>query len=63
MPQTTTPQTDEEAPNDDSAPPTPGAGTNQSPTIEEREAGVRAMLLGFYFVGAIIYSASGTWSA
>src|SRR5438445_354477 len=55
MPQTTTPQADEKAPNEDSAPPTAGAGT--SPTIEAREAGVRAMLVGFYFFGAIFYSA------
>jgi hypothetical protein len=53
MAPTTTPQADEEAPNDDSAPPTAGAGT--SPTTE---AGVRAMLLAFYFFGAIVYSAA-----
>ena len=47
MRQTTTPQADQKAPNEDSAPPTAGAGT--SPTIEAREAGVRAMLVGFYF--------------
>lgn len=57
MPQTTTPQADEEAPNADSAPPTAGAGTNESPTIEAPQAGVRATLVGLYFFGVIIYSA------
>jgi hypothetical protein len=56
MPQTAAPLSSEEAPNDDSAPPTAGAGA-ESPTIEAPEAGVRARLLGFYFFGAIIYSA------
>ena len=46
MPQKTTPQADEEAPNDES-----------TSTTEAREAGVRATLVGFYFFGAIIYFA------
>src|SRR5262249_25026581 len=61
------PQASEEAPNDDSAPPNAGAGT-ESPRIEAPEAGVRARLLALYFFGAIIYFAvvfgrlpSGAW--
>jgi hypothetical protein len=54
MPQPTTRQADEQAPPDDSASSTAGAGTDESPTTE---AGVRATLLGFYFIGAIVYSA------
>src|SRR5262245_43228926 len=53
MPQPAVPPASEEAPNHDSASPTAGAGT-ESQTIE---AGARAGLLGFYFLGAIIYFA------
>ena len=57
MPQTPIQQIDEVAPDHDSAPGPAPASAQESSTIEAREAGVRATLLGLYFFGAIIYFA------